>query len=244
MLADEFPTIEAVTFDMIWYLLWWHGMAKLREHTETTLRLLAWLTTAVGNAVRKFADLTAALETSELPSEEAARGRRDINEAKRREERQTKRGKKRDAAGNPKGKAAARCSNVAENTTAQESQVIQGDTEGTQNLPATSSSARKQSAQNEVPTRKKKIMLNLARPKWHSMGHYVEDIRNHGCTDGFSTQGVRFTAHCIGLHAHDCATARKRAQTRQDEIRDDQQEKHGTRYRVPGANGEDLEPNE
>lgn len=55
----------------------WHFLAKLRLHTETTLRGLEASTTRLGLALRKFESVTCAkYDTKDLPSEEAARGRR------------------------------------------------------------------------------------------------------------------------------------------------------------------------
>lgn len=55
----------------------WHGLAKLRMHTESTLNHLENLTKEFGNLVRDFRKSTAAdFVTVELPREAAARGRR------------------------------------------------------------------------------------------------------------------------------------------------------------------------
>ena len=55
----------------------WHFLAKLRLHTESTLTSLMNSTTRLGIALRKFTSITcSAYVTKDLPSEEAARGRR------------------------------------------------------------------------------------------------------------------------------------------------------------------------
>lgn len=55
----------------------WHGMAKLRMHTESSLALLDELTKEFGELMRKFRDSTCAkYSTVELPKEVAARRRR------------------------------------------------------------------------------------------------------------------------------------------------------------------------
>lgn len=63
----------------------WHGFAKLRMHTDSTLKHLEELTPVLGNAMRKFRDTSAtAFTTFELPREQDARMRRkqsDGNEA-------------------------------------------------------------------------------------------------------------------------------------------------------------------
>lgn len=55
----------------------WHFLAKLRLHTELTVTSLIKSTTRLGTAMRKFVSVTCeAYVTRDLPSEEAARGRR------------------------------------------------------------------------------------------------------------------------------------------------------------------------
>ena len=69
--------------DLLFELATWHGLAKLRLHTESTLRALESSTTRLGIALRKFQLTTCAeFETRNLPSEEAARGRRKAAKAK------------------------------------------------------------------------------------------------------------------------------------------------------------------
>jgi hypothetical protein len=73
----------------------WHAFAKLRLHTESTLRHLEQLTTELGRLTRKFRDATQpAFATFELPKETEARKRRQ-NSGK---------GKEKAAAGGKKSK--------------------------------------------------------------------------------------------------------------------------------------------
>lgn len=52
----------------------WHGMAKLRMHTDITLDIMDELTTKLGQAFRDFQDkVCSAYETCELPRETAKR---------------------------------------------------------------------------------------------------------------------------------------------------------------------------
>jgi hypothetical protein len=61
----------------------WHSLAKLRLHTETTVTDLEHSTTRLGIILRKFEkDVCSAYRTHELPSEEAARVRRQASAAK------------------------------------------------------------------------------------------------------------------------------------------------------------------
>jgi hypothetical protein len=63
--------------DLLFELATWHGLAKLRMHTDTTLGFLDNSTTRLGKYLRQFMSATAAeFVTHDLPSEEAARGRR------------------------------------------------------------------------------------------------------------------------------------------------------------------------
>jgi hypothetical protein len=69
--------------DLLFELATWHGLTKLRLHTESTIRALESSTTRLGIVLRRF-QLTTCAEfiTRNLPSEEAARGRRKAAKAK------------------------------------------------------------------------------------------------------------------------------------------------------------------
>jgi hypothetical protein len=55
----------------------WHGLAKLRMHTDVTLELLSQVTISLGTKIRAFQEKTcAAFSTYELERERAARVRR------------------------------------------------------------------------------------------------------------------------------------------------------------------------
>lgn len=63
--------------DLLWDLATWHALAKLRLHTEETLLALEVTTVSVGQQLRKFvAETCESYIMTELPQEEAARGRR------------------------------------------------------------------------------------------------------------------------------------------------------------------------
>lgn len=62
----------------------WHAYAKLRKHTEYTVRSLRSQTKELGRQLRHFANNTCSkYETKRLPSEEAARIRRRAGKAKK-----------------------------------------------------------------------------------------------------------------------------------------------------------------
>lgn len=58
----------------------WHAFAKLRLHTESTLKHLEELTMVLGTSTRKFRDATQSVyKTFELPKEAGARKRRQMS---------------------------------------------------------------------------------------------------------------------------------------------------------------------
>ena len=62
----------------------WHAYAKLRKHTEYTIRSLRSQTKELGRQLRHFANSTCSqYKTKRLPSEEAARIRRRAGKAKK-----------------------------------------------------------------------------------------------------------------------------------------------------------------
>lgn len=63
--------------ELLFELATWHALAKLRLHTETTVTSLEHSTRRLGVAIRKFEkDTCSAFTTFDLPSEDAARARR------------------------------------------------------------------------------------------------------------------------------------------------------------------------
>ena len=75
---------DTIVQKLLFELATWHGLAKLRLHTDTTLSNLETSTTRLGHLLRKFKTIVcAAYITRDLPSEEAARGRRQAAKAKK-----------------------------------------------------------------------------------------------------------------------------------------------------------------
>lgn len=73
-----------IILDLLFELATWHALAKLRLHTESTVCELEFSTTRLGRILRKFTTSTCEdFITVELPSEEAARGRRQAAKATR-----------------------------------------------------------------------------------------------------------------------------------------------------------------
>jgi hypothetical protein len=74
-----------ILMTLLFRLAEWHGLAKLRMHTESTLSRMESVTTLLGKELRRFLATTcAAFKTTELEKEAAARGRRqNRHQAKR-----------------------------------------------------------------------------------------------------------------------------------------------------------------
>ncbi|KAI0369443.1 hypothetical protein BV20DRAFT_946216 [Pilatotrama ljubarskyi] len=78
------PRYNKIILDMIFVLATWHALAKLRLHSESTLRVLEQTTTALGQVLRAFArDVCVNYHTKELPKETVARFRRTNAQAAR-----------------------------------------------------------------------------------------------------------------------------------------------------------------
>ncbi|KAF7422998.1 hypothetical protein PC9H_011162 [Pleurotus ostreatus] len=73
-----FPGLHNQTvLNLLFALSTWHALAKLRLHTNTTLRLLREATVDIGNLLRKFSDTVCpAYTTKDLPCEAEARARK------------------------------------------------------------------------------------------------------------------------------------------------------------------------
>ncbi|OCH83664.1 hypothetical protein OBBRIDRAFT_872907, partial [Obba rivulosa] len=73
---------DKIVLDLLFELVAWHAYAKLRLHTVSSLKSFEGATSTLGAALRKFKRTTCQrYETFELPSEEAARGRRNARQA-------------------------------------------------------------------------------------------------------------------------------------------------------------------
>lgn len=77
------PSRAKAVLDFLWEAASRHALAKLRLHSETTVRILEASTNTLGKATRDFAAACDDLNTRELPSEDAARGRREDARASR-----------------------------------------------------------------------------------------------------------------------------------------------------------------
>lgn len=151
----------------------WHGHAKLRMHLESTLWHLVNSTTRLGDLLRLFEkEVCSAYETYDLPSEEAARGRRKTAAAKKMAEK-----------------------SQAPNNTNQKTQ--KASKNATQKNEKTSKDPESSAKPTKVPRRQR--LFSIATYKTHSLGGYAKAIQLYGTTDGYSTQTVcPFPIFCIG----------------------------------------------
>ncbi|KAJ3554423.1 hypothetical protein NM688_g3120 [Phlebia brevispora] len=76
------PDLDKIVADMLFFLLLFHALAKMRLHRESTVRIMESVVRHLGKAVRVFAKKSKKYPTKELPNEVAARGRREIRAAK------------------------------------------------------------------------------------------------------------------------------------------------------------------
>jgi DNA invertase Pin-like site-specific DNA recombinase len=73
---------DRIVRKLLFELATWHSLAKLRLHTETTVTDLENSATRLGHLLRKFkSNVCSVYATRDLPSEEAARGRRQAAKA-------------------------------------------------------------------------------------------------------------------------------------------------------------------
>jgi hypothetical protein len=67
---------------LLFNLAHWHGLAKLRLHTHTSLDILSRVTTSLGKSFRDFQEKTCSMfQTRELEREKGARQRRQEEDA-------------------------------------------------------------------------------------------------------------------------------------------------------------------
>ncbi|KAJ6559288.1 hypothetical protein B0H10DRAFT_2240500 [Mycena sp. CBHHK59/15] len=90
--------------DLLFTFAEWHSLAKLKLHTDSSVKLLGSATKEIGRLLRRFQRVVCPdFSTKELPSEAAARGRRQAKKATEKR-------------GNGKGKAPAAAGKTSANT--------------------------------------------------------------------------------------------------------------------------------
>jgi hypothetical protein len=163
----------------------WHGFAKLRIHTDSTLDHLEELTKEFGLLMRHFRDLSCSqFRTVELP--------REVEERKRQWQRaQAKQLPASTGTGVRSEPSAASSSNTS--VPASTAQPSPSTANANANSTSTTSNVSPTpAAPSSTSTSCRPKTLNIFTYKFHSLGDYVQAIRLFGGTDSFSTQLGRF----------------------------------------------------
>ena len=154
---------DEIVRKLLFELSTWHGLAKLRLHTESTVINLENSITRLGEILRKFSEsLCPAYATYELPSEEAARVRRKATAAKKTKAQSPKKKKKKST--QPPAIEKKKAGPIKPEGSGQTS--------------------------NSKPSRRRRS-FNLVTYKLHALGWYPRAIRLYGTSDNYNTQTVR-----------------------------------------------------
>jgi len=179
--------------DLLFICATWQGLAKLRLHTDETLKIFDTVTASLGEAMRQFStDTCASFKTRELPKEAAARARRTTS-------------KKAPKKSNPDPTVPV--SDILPKA------ALSGPSKGTRNaaeaIAPTAAGSTPSSPVSAAPaivgpkslapsTRRLKT-LNLETYKFHSLGDVSATIRKYGTTDSYSTEVVSLVATLLSL---------------------------------------------
>ncbi|RDB26818.1 hypothetical protein Hypma_005389 [Hypsizygus marmoreus] len=148
----------------------WHGLAKLRMHSDPTLDLLDKATTVLGNELRLFLAISMAFKTTELKKEADARKRKEQRAKKKTGSRKAPRDSVRQGKSKEQGNSTTKAN-------------------GNHSDGAYSFADEHESAEVSTSTsRRKKKDFSLTTYKNHAMGDYVETIRMYGTTESYSTE--------------------------------------------------------
>jgi hypothetical protein len=155
-----------IVIDLLFTMAHWHGLAKLRMHSDLTLDVLDLETTKLGAQFRQFKEkVCSAYRTQELDREVDARTRRQTKEAGKRAEKGGMNGKE--------GGATAQRLMAGTNA--------KGKEKASPGQPLDAPLPRQP---------RKKRSFNLNTYKLHALGDYVASIRHFGTTDSYSTEPV------------------------------------------------------
>lgn len=194
--------------DLIFSCAHWHGLAKLRMHTDDTLSILDGVTVEIGAEFRKFIKKTCSVFTThELEREKDARQRR----RKKQKERSDKPGGSSTAGNHGGGDATASGSTdsaTRDSTAAPRSQPSEQHTDPSNpslSLPNASPTIFQQMPQMDVRTEGspgtsisqgvekdecRQRVFSVRGYKYHSLGDYSDMIRRYGTADSYSTEPV------------------------------------------------------
>jgi hypothetical protein len=185
---------------LLFDLAHWHGLAKLRMHTDVTLGILSQVTTSLGNSFRDFQEKTCAtFQTRELERERAARERlRDKSNGRPRFTTSShSTGESMAVAVHRTGQGLAGASREGAGESVNAADHSTGPTPASAPSTGTgeSANATNPSSEQEPPARKgtrKQKHLSLNTYTYHALGDYVKTISHLGTTDSYSTQSVSF----------------------------------------------------
>jgi hypothetical protein len=160
--------------NLLFTLTYWHGLAKLRLHTDRTLDLLEEATESLGRHLRQFVNQVChKVKTYETAKEASARTQR---QTRAREKAKVNKGKTVTTKGKGKDRDKDRSTRKGKNNGA--------------TLTSPSPMQETKDAPNN-PKRRRQRSFNLLTYKIHALGDYVWTIHSFGTTDSYSTQQVR-----------------------------------------------------
>jgi hypothetical protein len=161
----------------------WHGLAKLRMHTDDTLKILDETTVHIGVEFRAFTNKTCpAFKTRELHRESEARKRRQMKRTQTREEPANASEPLVDVPGPSPAATSTTTQTRKEPANVNASQPLL-------DVPGSSLATTSTTTRSEENGRRRK-MFNLRTYKYHSLGDYANTIRRFGTSDSFSTEPV------------------------------------------------------
>ena len=178
----------------------WHGLAKLRMHTDLTLDILDSLTSILGQKLRRFDDETCSkFVTLELPREAEARKRRAAKASTKKTEGPTN-------SAYPSASQPSSAPNPvplpSSLTASFHSEAPLAPMKTLYPRPALAPDPDPYEVEAKVPDPKtpktqRSKRLNLNTYKHHAYGDYSWTIRRLGTTDSYSTEAVR--AYCQNI---------------------------------------------
>jgi hypothetical protein len=150
---------NTIVMDLLFVMAHWHGLAKLRMHSDLTLDILDQQTTELGEKFRQFkAKVCTAYHTQELDREVDSRYRREAKEA-------AKRAEKSQVNANMEGVTRRPRAGV--------------------NAKGKEKAHPEQSHDAPIPKQSRKTRsFNFGTYKFHALGDYVASIRQFGTTSG------------------------------------------------------------
>lgn len=170
--------------DLLYITAYWHSLAKLRMHTDSSLTVFESVTTELGKALRYFAEETCGhFKTVELDSEYSARARATA----RRENAKPKANQGSDSA----------APQPSTHSAVEQAENMAGAAPSTtpSNIPTETGALHEEPPAKS--TGRRVVVYNLETFKNHSIGDCAKHIRRFGTTDSYCTRSVSCT--CFGF---------------------------------------------